>query len=432
MELFSGKDIKAELQENERSDILFVTFNSWDRDMHPVKPKEMPPFGKGILHSLGFNQVDIKTNKNNWFQTDEMFYVIELVNAFAAKRKCKKVFTYGSSMGGYASINFSSHLRATSFIAISPQYSIDPIKMYEGDSRWRFEFKNIDYKYDLIDAGLNANIDGIVFYDSLTLDMHHAQRINEKTSAVLIDVPHSGHPSGVIINRIYGLKKILSEVADSSFDAISFAREIDAKIKTTTEYLSCHISNKNIRESLKQKVTTERLHIQEMLVALKASVSNHDHEMCELILRASYCQRYQDKNKYADFVRYKVSALLLLGHHEEAFFEAIRAPRGQADLLKKVLCSCPGAIKFLDKVDVSADVLRDVAITYEKKNMTLALKVMKMAAKKRPNGPFILKKLREYQQVTAIEEPQANLFPTPAEAPKRVSTWKKKVMAMLH
>lgn len=400
MQIFKGSDIQVSLQEQEASDILFVTFNSWHRHMHPTQSRKVQPFGKGVLYSIGFNQISVETNKNNWFQTEEIFKAIERINTFAQQR-CKKVITYGSSMGGFASINFASHLNADFFVTISPQYSINPLKMHKDDTRWNFEFKHLDYRYDFIDEGLSKDVPGVVFYDHKSLDTHHADSIQKKTRAVLIAVPHSGHPSGNFINRMFGLKRMLREVASGTFTPETFTHEITEKLPSTVEYMLAYVDQGDNRNLLKQKITSSTLSVDELILILRSCLKLADHELCEITLKASYLRDFQATGKYDVFMEQKAQALLMLGQYEEAFGTALKIHDVKPYLAKKVLCSMGNpkdVLALLEAPSLSADVLRDVALSYEKKDVAVALELMSRAAKKRPDGPFIQQKLKEYDE----------------------------------
>lgn len=59
-----------------------------------------------------------------WYPADEMRVLAKAVRPHTSSRK--RIINYGASMGGYAAIKYARLMNATTTIAMSPQYSIDP------------------------------------------------------------------------------------------------------------------------------------------------------------------------------------------------------------------------------------------------------------------------------------------------------------------
>lgn len=191
-----------------RSDDLAIDFFSFGNE--PVKNLAITftPFGTDGVISLDgagyggelllrndFDVVAFKSAKNLWYQNVSHETIAAVVNFIATRAiGYDKRVGYGSSMGGYAAIQFSRSFELDVVLALSPQFEID--KSY--DQRWQGAAKSIDFQHR-IDA--NAIADGckyFIAYDPGTEDVHHVEKLRELISEhrlVEIQTPFSGHPS---------------------------------------------------------------------------------------------------------------------------------------------------------------------------------------------------------------------------------------------
>lgn len=397
-EIYSGNDIKVVVYPNE-SDVFFITFASWDIKKHPVNPSEFTGFGGDILHRMGYNQINVQTSKNNWYQTKEIIDAIDAI--LSMTRKAKKVITYGSSMGAYASINFSSMLNADIFIAISPQFSINPCLMHDSDTRWRYEYNNISMDYDYIYSARNLDSSGYIFYDDKGADRHHAESISEKTNGILVPLSYSGHPCGGVINRVYGLKRVLKEIVEDRFDSDRFLSEIMAEIGNTTEYIYRNIGDNNNREVLVSRIKEGKVGAREkawLMDMLSSSKENKD--LGELLIKETSLDEPMKGNFREKFITCRAKLLLSIGRSERAFYETLRLENPKNWIVKKSMVNInkrDRLEKIIESFTISPDVLRDVALFFENKDVLLSYKIMKKARDRRPKGEFISKKVREYE-----------------------------------
>lgn len=192
-----------------RSGDLAIDFFSWRDGLNKTVAITFTPFGipgavsldgagfaGEILLRNDFDIVAFKSTKNVWYQniSAEILAAVETFIEARSARYTKRV-GYGSSMGGYAAIQFSRVLKLDVVLALSPQFEID--KPY--DLRWHAAAQLIDFKYR-IDAGAIAdNCRYFVAYDPGTEDLHHVEKLREliKPSRLFeIATPFSGHPAG--------------------------------------------------------------------------------------------------------------------------------------------------------------------------------------------------------------------------------------------
>lgn len=227
--LYVGRDVALDFHNGGHS-VSIVTFEARNKYIDAVKPSSYGNgFGKGVFSVRGYNEFIVKRSRNHWYQTDEMFDVIGLINENA---KATKIVTYGSSMGGFAAINFAHLLNDASFIAISPLYDIADGNEI-GDNRWADEGRILDFKYNFIKDGACTKSRGYAFYCTDSIDKEHATRIGQKTESALVACEYGGHPCSFYINDTYGLKKLVDEISQDRFDIDEFQSVCAEKSKET-------------------------------------------------------------------------------------------------------------------------------------------------------------------------------------------------------
>lgn len=217
------------------SDTVVVTFS----------PYQFPPgldnpgFGEAFFYKYGIDAVHVIAASNAWFQYPDIHAALDIVVARTA-RHARRV-TYGSSMGGYAAINFSDRLGADGVIAISPQYSIDPRKMPE-DRRWVHAAERIRFVHDDI-AGLRRGARPIhVLYDDRNeRERRQVARIGQHVDLYEIRVPFAGHPATGMLVETRLLSPTVRGLIAGGFDPAAFAAAYDAAAPHTAAY-SAHLA----------------------------------------------------------------------------------------------------------------------------------------------------------------------------------------------
>lgn len=236
-----------------RSDDLAVDFFSWRDGLNKTIAITFTPFGivgAVSLDGAGFagevllrNDFDIvafKSTKNVWYQniSAEILAAVENFIAARSERYTKRV-GYGSSMGGYAAIQFSRILKLDVVLALSPQFEID--KPY--DLRWHAAAQLIDFKYRIDTSAIADNCRYFVAYDPGTEDLHHVEKLRELVDSrwlIEISTPFSGHPAGPYLAETGLIKELtLSVLKNGTVEHISFG----AHRKRSKTYL-CEMSRR--------------------------------------------------------------------------------------------------------------------------------------------------------------------------------------------
>ena len=393
--IYLDDGFKVEYYQIDTSAPTFICFQLFDNKYHPTKPGDFDrEFGKSAILNFGYNCIQFITNKNDWYQTDG---IIEAIRATVKRIPVNnRIITYGSSMGGYAAINFSGQLNADFFIAFSPQVSILPRLMKEHmDTRWRSEGSAISFNHDYIIDRKVLDKNGLVFYDKMSQDLWHADKIKDLSKARLIHVPYSRHASGKMLNKLYGLKRMLKEVVDGKFSLEKCQIEITSKAGESSEISGDNITKKISRKEFIKLCILEKGSLGKdfFLNAINRAVVDNDLDIFAVIILLF--------DKTGD----RMSSIPALG---QAFFSA-------CELFSLFEKSIDFALKFklrpeikkclsqdhcwlfLESDSVDVEFLRDLALFVEKDDIRTAYKIMKLASKRRPEGPLIKRKMTEYK-----------------------------------
>ncbi|AXT39014.1 hypothetical protein D1814_10120 [Alteromonas sp. BL110] len=210
--LFEGNDIKVTFHEGSTKKIL-VSFVGRNRNESFDNT-----FAVNFGLKNGFSVLAVRTANNHWYQTQEMYEIVKILDDF----KSSEVFLYGGSMGGYGAILLSSMVTwPLKVIALSPQFGISQEDI-PFDKRW---INNYDHTKAIFkNCKLNAAHDYFIVYDNHhRTDTCHVKRLmvsNAKAVVCPIKIPFAGHVVGDfsaaflgnIVKSIFNSSLSLSEV----------------------------------------------------------------------------------------------------------------------------------------------------------------------------------------------------------------------------
>jgi hypothetical protein len=152
--------------------------------------------GEAVAAAARCSALGFETSEQNWFPAEDMAQCIEAAELVLQARFPTRML-FGSSQGGFAAIRFSGALQATSVLALSPQYSIDPGVI--DDPRFKA-------KYDpTIHSGMHiapSHVRGVVtlIYDPFDpTDRAQAERIAAEIPVQKLPRPFSGHGCACIL-----------------------------------------------------------------------------------------------------------------------------------------------------------------------------------------------------------------------------------------
>ena len=193
-----------------QSAVCFVTFGSYTN----AASLDRQGFAEDFLRGEGIDAVHILNRDNRWYQYPEMDEA--LAAATGVSGRYAEVFTYGSSMGGYAALRFARGLGAETAIAISPQFSLDP-RVVPFEERWQADLAAITFR----ERAPEPTRRQVIFYDPrMRLDDRHFRLFEAlPTETVGVAVPYAGHPVGPILIETGVLKDSVRAIVAGRFDA---------------------------------------------------------------------------------------------------------------------------------------------------------------------------------------------------------------------
>lgn len=207
--LFSSQDhlVKGSLFEGET---VFVTFQSATR----APGLHRSGFGEEFFRKRQISAVHVVPAASAWYQHSEIFAVCEAVKRTTTSYK--HVVTYGSSMGGYAALNFAHLVGATDVIAISAQYTIDPDRAPD-DFRYRAATKRMQGGF-VYDQPAGRNWSGMrvnLLYDPFDpLDAYQADLAEQDAPIQRVGLNHSTHPVTAVLGNQSLKDFVLSYASD--------------------------------------------------------------------------------------------------------------------------------------------------------------------------------------------------------------------------
>jgi len=192
------------VQGGDANALLAFTFTNWAPP--GATSLDGPGYAGRFLLAHGFDVVAFKSNRNYWFQDVDEADLARVEQAVAGGgRAYARRVGYGSSMGGYAAIQFSGALRLDRVLAFSPQFAIAA----EWDRRWAREASAIAFRHEIDRRALAPGCDYVVAFDPQDADIDHVRRFAALIAPERlreIRLPHSGHPTGDFIAETGHLK----------------------------------------------------------------------------------------------------------------------------------------------------------------------------------------------------------------------------------
>jgi tetratricopeptide (TPR) repeat protein len=139
-------------------------------------------------------------------------------------------------MGGYAAIRFADRIGAHASLALSPQYSNDPVKV-PFEWRWGQEAKSLTWRPEL-DGRIVSTIKPIIVYDSANEDKQHVALIARDIAIETIAIPYSAHPATTYLHAIGVLEPTIIALINNTLDIVALAQQAHAARQSSIIYLS--------------------------------------------------------------------------------------------------------------------------------------------------------------------------------------------------
>lgn len=300
-----------------------------------LKNPNYAPWGYDFIKNEGYNVVSISCyQNNNWYRTPLTQNIIKVFSQYI--RPFQQKLGYGGSMGGYAVGAYCDILNLDRCLLFNPISTLNPT-LVPFEDRFDSAAKDYSWNSEYHDGSLTKTPKLIVVDPLFKHDKLHAYRYQ---NAQMINFRGVGH-------GIPGHLLVVKALRDSFYCLIN-------------NTLPTHEFYKKIRDGKRRYnhyfkfITGE--HIKQLTPKRKEVIKKFHHDYLNRL--ESPTQKKIDNNN------------------------TIRKTE-------------PTALK-INTDDINT--LRDLAVKLEKTDLKASLDLMSIAQKLRPNGPFINKKVKEYQE----------------------------------
>ena len=229
-EIFVAPDFVVRYVGEQRMSCCVVTFYS----LTNFPALDRPGFAEDFFLRQGIDAIHVINRTNAWYQYPELPSALQKIKDRLSGYA--RIFTYGSSMGGYAAFRFAGAIGAQVAIALSAQYSF-LARRVPFENRWRALRRNIEPIVEAAFPQKNASCRVIHFYDSRDADREHARLIAEHTPTTHVRLPHGGHPAGVILAETGLLPSAILNIIEGTFDPGFCEQKVRARRRSSGQYL---------------------------------------------------------------------------------------------------------------------------------------------------------------------------------------------------
>jgi len=227
-DLFRSEDFVVRAATGFDPAVCVVTFDSYsDR-----RTLDRPGFGEAFFRDRSVDAIHVISRVNDWYQHEEILTICETIASATAGYR--RVYAYGSSMGGYGAIRFGGLAGAEAAIALSPQFSIDK-KSAPFEHRWDGDGRRIDFSIErnkVIPFVKRAYL----AYDPQDLDRRHVELFRRRTSVIEAPIPGAGHPVTGFLAEAELLSEFVLGVVRETLDIPSILARAEAARESTPQY----------------------------------------------------------------------------------------------------------------------------------------------------------------------------------------------------
>lgn len=225
--LFASEDLLVRRVAGGAGPTCFVTFDSYTDN----PSLDRPGFGEGFFHSRGIDAVHVISRENHWYQHDELAEA--LAAAAAATAGYDQVISYGSSMGGFAALNYGTRCGAGIGIAISPQFSVNP-EIVPFEDRWLSDVRRIAFRDEPI---VPPPLQYILYDPCDAQDRAHYRLFAARSPTIAIRIPHGGHPVGGYLVETGRFEQLFDDIRGGVLDPVAFEQELRGRRRLSAQYL---------------------------------------------------------------------------------------------------------------------------------------------------------------------------------------------------
>jgi hypothetical protein len=348
---------------------VLVTFGS----MGMIVTKEnandpnFSPWGFDFAVKLGVNVLSFSSFvQSTWYRCPIFHEWLEnnktLLSVFPER------LGYGGSMGGYGASTFSNVLSIDRLLLLNPISTLQK-EIVPWETR---PFENAadlnDWTGKFADGAETKSNGWVVFDPIFHLDSLHAKRF---CGLKKITFPGVGHQIPKHLNHFGLLKPLIIDFISDVFQSSDFYKEIRNR-RNYINYYKWLESDQNTHK------TSRRLVI----------IGKYKNQLIK--------RNTEGKHNETGIVDEILSLALEIENHDLTAYNVLEKIAKNVQTL---------GLHAQTKADV--DFIKVTALKFEKDWLSLALKLMKLALLLRPNGPFLAKKVKEYE--SKLAEPINNV-----------------------
>jgi hypothetical protein len=204
------------------SDTLVVTFGP--RLLSPLQgPANLShAFGHSFFNKEKIPALHLVAKWNHWWAPTCMSRVMPILQDHFHQRR---VWTYGSSMGGHGALRYAGPLNASGVIALIPQATVD-LQHAAFDPRWMGDRKMMTPEPESWLDHSRLPDETYVFYDNFfALDRKHVEMISDANPHIkTIPVPFGEHAVPRMVLECGLLSQSLLRLIQGRFDPADFKR----------------------------------------------------------------------------------------------------------------------------------------------------------------------------------------------------------------
>lgn len=227
-EVYLSRDLRVTSRTGFSRKAIIITFDSFT----DIRNLDRKGFAEEFLIEKKIDAIHFISRENDWYQYSDLSHAAATASKISSVYE--RVIAYGSSMGGYAAIRFGRLLGATTAIACSPQYSIDP-NAVPFEKRWQADAERIGQFPLERNPPCALTDEAVVFYDPHDLDQKHIDLYKSQTTIYSVLTPNSGHPCTSFLAEIGILQEMLQQIVTGEFNLRECQRVVRQKRRNSAQ-----------------------------------------------------------------------------------------------------------------------------------------------------------------------------------------------------
>jgi len=265
------------------SDFLLITFSALD-----FSTQKDAFWGRYFSEKAGFSAIGFVARRNNWYPSSEMQAAKRAIEPLL--RKFEARITYGSSMGAYGAVKYSSLLGAKACAAFSPQVSLDPSDGVS-DSVYTRWFRP-DLHSRMLVKGPDVCEKPFIFFDPVdAFDKQNANfiaSIAPQTS--LITLPYAGHEC---IKVVAGVRTTAELLKTCLYGSNADVRRLCRKLRAVSpaRYSGLAIASLGRRQVMAERLIERYGHLFD-----KKQMSHVHDKMAEVLAKRGELMKARDNS----------------------------------------------------------------------------------------------------------------------------------------